>query len=151
MSSTGEIAAITGARISHHRIFTGTLSRMTLEGALRPWMQDVSEADFSPDGSAVAVIRVVNGRWQLEYPVGTVLHAAPTGYISDLRVSPDATRVAFFDHPGVGDNRGVLKVVDAGKRVTVLGRDTRAWKALRGRVTAGPSSSRRRTQTISTA
>ena len=121
VSSTGEIAAITGARVSHHRIFTGTLSRMTMEGAARPWMQHVSEADFSPDGSSVAVIRLVNGRWQLEYPVGTVLHTASTGYISDLRVSPDATRVAFIDHPGVGDSRGALKVVDAGKRVTALG------------------------------
>ncbi|MGH9241518.1 MAG: WD40 repeat domain-containing serine/threonine protein kinase [Vicinamibacterales bacterium] len=121
VSSTGEIAAITGARLTHHRIFTGTLSRMTMEGAARPWMQDVSEADFSPDGSAVAVTRLVNGRWQLEYPAGTVLHTAPTGYISDLRVSPDATRVAFFDHPGDGDNRGTLKVVDINKRVTALG------------------------------
>jgi hypothetical protein len=69
----------------------------------------------------VAVIRSVNGRWQLEYPVGTVLHTAPTGYISDVRVSPDATRVAFFEHPGVGDSRGALKVVDIEKRVTALG------------------------------
>ena len=49
-----------------------------------------------------------------------MLYTAPTGYVSDLRVSPDAMRVAFFDHPGVDDSRGALKVVDTGKRVTVL-------------------------------
>jgi serine/threonine protein kinase len=123
VSSKDEIAAITGARLDHHRIFTGTLSRMTLDGASRPWMQNVSEADFSPDGLAVALIRLVDGRWQLEYPAGTVLHTARTGYLSDLRVSPDGTRVAFFEHPGAGDDRGALKMVDAGKRITALSRE----------------------------
>ena len=132
VSSKGEIAAITGARLDHHRIFAGTLSRMTLEGASRAWMQDVSEADFAPDGSSLAVIRLASGRWQLEFPAGNVLYTAPTGYISDLRVSPDAARVAFADHPGAGDNRGVVKVVDTQKRVTVLspeyqGVDGLAW------------------------
>jgi hypothetical protein len=120
VSSKGEIAAITGARRRHHRIFSGTLSKMTLEGGAREWMKDVSEADFTPDGTGLAVIRWMDGRWQLEYPVDTVLYTAATGYISDLRVSPDATRVAFFDHPSAGDNRGALKVVDTQKRVTEL-------------------------------
>ena len=87
VSAKGEIAAITGARLAHHRIFTGTLSRMTMEGGARPWMEDVSEADFAPDGS-VAVIRRRAGSWHLEYPAGTVLYTAPTGSVSDLRVSP---------------------------------------------------------------
>jgi serine/threonine protein kinase len=120
VSSKGEIAAITGARRRHHRIFSGTLSRMTLEGGARAWMKDVSEVDFTPDGTGLAVIRWMAGRWQLEYPEGTVLYTAATGYISDLRVSPDATRVAFFDHTSAGDNRGALKVVDTQKRVTKL-------------------------------
>jgi hypothetical protein len=134
VSSKGEIAAITGARLAHHRIFTGTLSRLTMEGAARPWMQDVSEADFGPDGSTLAVIRSVDGKWQLEYPAGTVLYTASTGYVSDLRVSPDGTRVAFFDHPGSGDNRGTLKVVGTDTRVSVLsgeypGVEGLAWAA----------------------
>jgi dipeptidyl aminopeptidase/acylaminoacyl peptidase/predicted Ser/Thr protein kinase len=120
VSAKGEIAAITGARLAHHRIYSGTLSRMTLEGAARAWIEDVSEADFTPDGTALAVIRSMAGRWQLEYPVGTVLYTAGTGYISDLRISPDAARVAFFDHPAAEDNRGMLKVVDTQKRITEL-------------------------------
>jgi len=130
VSSKGEIAAITGARLTHHRIFTGTLSRMTLEGAARSWMKDVSEADFAPEGSSLAVIRVVAGRWQLEYPVGQLLYSAPTGYISDPRVSPDGRRVAFFDHPAAEDDRGALKVVDTEKRVTVLSREYQGLEGL---------------------
>ena len=120
VSSKGEIAAITGARLLHHRIFAGTLSRMTMEGAARPWMQDVSEVDFAPDGATLAVIRWTKGHWQLEYPVGSVLYTAPTGYISDLRISPDSTRVAFFNHASAGDDRGVVNVVDTNKRLIVL-------------------------------
>ena len=30
--------------------FTGTLARMTIDGAPRPWMDGVREADWAPDG-----------------------------------------------------------------------------------------------------
>jgi Tol biopolymer transport system component len=120
VSSRGELAVLTGAVVQHHRIYTGTLSRMSVDGAAQPWLEDVTEADYSPDGSTLAIIRLVNGRAQLEYPIGTVLYVAPTGYISDPRVSPDSARVAFMDHPIQNDDRGTLKVVDTAKVVTTL-------------------------------
>jgi Tol biopolymer transport system component len=120
VSARGELAVLTGAVIQHHRICTGTLSRMTLDGASRPWLENVSEVDYSLDGSTLAIIRLVNGRTQLEYPIGTVLYAASTGYISDPRVSPDGARVAFMDHPIQGDDRGTVKVVDTSKTVATL-------------------------------
>jgi WD40 repeat protein len=118
VSPKGELAVLTGAKSVQLRIFAGTLSRMTLDGAARPWLEQVSEADYSPDGWTVAVIRVGPDRWRLEYPIGHVLYTTQTGYISDLRVSPDGTRVAFFDHPLAGDDRGSLKVVDASGHVS---------------------------------
>jgi serine/threonine protein kinase len=123
VSSKGELAVMTNARLLHHRIFEGTVSRMTRDGAARPWLEHVSELDYGPDGVSAAIVHLVNGRWQIEYPIGTPIYVAQSGYPSDLRVSPDGTRVAFMDHPLSGDDRGTVKVVDGSKRVTALMRD----------------------------
>jgi dipeptidyl aminopeptidase/acylaminoacyl peptidase len=134
VSSKGELAVLTGAQFRGHRLFRGTLARMTMDGAPRPWMTGISEADWSPDGSTLAVIRIVNARSQLEYPVGRVLYARASGYLSDPRVSPDGTRVAFFEHQDAGDDRGWVKTVDANGVVTTLageyrGEEGLAWSA----------------------
>jgi len=120
VSSTGELAVLTGAQSVGHRLFIGTLARMTMDSAPRPWMEHVSEADWSPDGSTLALTRVTEGRYRIEYPIGKVLYEAPTGYASDLRVSPDGARVAFFDHQFSGDDRGWVKTVDASGTVKTL-------------------------------
>ena len=51
VSKTGELAVITNATYVNHRLFAGTLTRMTMDGAARPRMEKVREADWSPDGS----------------------------------------------------------------------------------------------------
>jgi Tol biopolymer transport system component len=99
----------------------GTLGEMALSGATAPreLMEDVYEADWSPRGSSLAVIRDVDGRQQVEYPAGTVLYQGPA-WISNLRVAPDGDRVAFIDHPILNDDGGSLVVMDrAGKRTTL--------------------------------
>jgi len=99
-------------------MYTGTLARMPLGGgAPREVMEDVQEADWSPDGSQLAITRRVGEQDQLEYPVGRVLYRSRSGgYLSDPRVSPAGDRVAFFDHQRSQDDRGVVMVVDtAGK------------------------------------
>ena len=114
VSSTNELAVLTRARFLAHRLFIGTLARMPLEGGTpREMLDSVREADWSPDGASLAVIHVVGGHDRLEYPVGTVLFDTP-GYLSDLRVSPDGERVAFFDHATrfPYDDRGGVNVVD---------------------------------------
>ena len=119
VSSKGELAVLTSAVYINHRLFTGTLARMTLEGAPRPWLDGVREADWSPDGSTLAIVRDLGTRDQLEYPIGTKLYEAG-GYLSDPRVSPDGTRVAFMEHPERFDDRGHVKVVDTSGRVSTL-------------------------------
>ena len=88
------------------------LARMPLAGgAPRDLLPPVAEADWSPDGKSLAVVRWADGAYRLEYPVGRLLYSAVSG-MSNVRVSPRGDRVAFFDHPLVGDNRGSVMVVD---------------------------------------
>jgi len=114
VSSTGELALLRRPRNPSHRLFTGTLARMPIGGgAPREIMENVQEADWSPDGSQLAITRPAGESSQLEYPVGRALYRSrPGGYLSDLRVSPGGDRVAFFDHQAVNDDRGVVVVVD---------------------------------------
>ena len=136
VSSKNELAVLTGARFLAHRLFIGTLARMPLEGGTpREMLDSVREADWSPDGSSLAIIHVVAGHDRLEYPVGTVLFETP-GYLSDLRVSPDGERVAFFDHSTrfPYDDRGGVDVVDRARHRSVLakgfaGEEGLAWSA----------------------
>ena len=120
VSSKGELALLTNATPLAHRLHSGTLARMTIGSSPRSIREQVREADWSPDGSALAIVHDLgNGRDRLEFPVGTSLHEA-SGYLSDPRVSPDGSRVAFAEHPLRFDDRGVLKVVDRTGRVTTL-------------------------------
>jgi serine/threonine protein kinase len=120
VSSRGELAILTGARHLEQRLFSGTLSRMTIGSSPRAALQDVREADWSPDGADLAVVHDLgNGRDRLEFPAGHALYEA-SGYLSDPRVSPDGARVAFFEHQWRFDDRGWVKVVDRAGAVTTL-------------------------------
>src|SRR5215471_2893323 len=98
----------------------GTLARVPVDGGTpRDILEDIQDADWSPDGTKLAVVRWVNGRNQLEYPIGKVLYET-AGYISDLRVSPQGDVVAFMDHQVQWDNRGWVAMVDLTGKKTVL-------------------------------
>src|SRR5258706_13191609 len=108
---------------------------MPLEGAApREILEGVREADWTPDGTDLAIIREVNGKDRLEFPAGKVLCEA-SGYLSDLRFSPRGDRIAFFEHPIKYDDRGLVAVVDlASGKKTVLsegywGEEGLAWTA----------------------
>jgi Tol biopolymer transport system component len=120
VSSTGELAVLTNARFIGHRLFEGTLARMPLGGgAPREILERVREADWSPDGASLAIVRDAGGRDRLEYPVGKLLYES-SGYISDPRVSPLGDQVAFFEHPSKYDDRGGVVVVDRSGKKTPL-------------------------------
>jgi Tol biopolymer transport system component len=122
VSAQGELAVLTHARYIAHSFFEGTLARMSLDaGAPREILDRVREADWSPDGTQLAVIREVDGTDHLEFPAGNVLYKTG-GYLSNPRFSPAGDRIAFFEHPWKYDDRGLVAVIDlAGKR-TVLSR-----------------------------
>jgi Tol biopolymer transport system component len=120
VSSKGELAVLLGARYVWHRLFTGTLARMALGGgAPREIQEGVRQADWSPDGSQLAIIREVGGRDRLEYPIGQVLREV-SGYMTDVRVSPRGDRIAYFEHPRKGVDRGSVNIVDLDGKNTVL-------------------------------
>lgn len=119
VSSKGELAVLVGAKFIEQRLFEGTLARVPLGGgAPREILQGVREADWSPDGERLAIIREVDGKDRLEYPIGRVL-CESAGYLSDLRVSPKGDRVAYFEHPWRWDDRGSVNIVDLKGRTTV--------------------------------
>jgi Tol biopolymer transport system component/predicted Ser/Thr protein kinase len=123
ISSKGELAVLKNPRYVWQRLFTGTLARVSLGGtAPREILEKVRQADWSPDGSELAIIREANGKDRLEYPIGKVLYET-AGYLSDLRVSPRGDRIALFEHPAKFDDRGSVIVVDREGRRTLLSGD----------------------------
>jgi eukaryotic-like serine/threonine-protein kinase len=99
VSTTGELALALG---THYRgIMTyGTLARVPLSGgAPRELQEDVKYADWSPDGTELAIVRRVGSHDQLELPVGTVIAQpdSPNGGFSFPRISPRGDSVAVFE------------------------------------------------------
>ena len=130
ISSKGEMALSLGSHPVGTWINVGTLARAPLAGgAPRPVLEDVEWADWSPDGSNLAVVRNVGGRDRLEYPIGKVLYETSGGWISYPRVSPKGDYVAFMDHPNQGDDGGLIAIVDeSGKKKDL----TREWYGTQG-------------------
>jgi len=113
VSSAGQMAVLRHFRVSDNA-FThqGTLAQLSIGAdAPRDLLDNVEEADWIPDGSALAVAHVVDGKRRVEYPVGKVLYET-AGWISNLRFSPKGDRLAFLDHPLLGDDGGTVSVVD---------------------------------------
>ncbi|HEV8366623.1 MAG TPA: protein kinase [Pyrinomonadaceae bacterium] len=120
ISSTGEMAVLLKRQFMGQLIRKGTLARVPMIGGTpREILEDVQEADWSPDGKDLAVVRYVDGRNRLEYPIGKVLYET-AGYISYPRISPKGGRIAFMDHALQWDNRGRVAVVDLGGTKTII-------------------------------
>ncbi|HJQ97846.1 MAG TPA: hypothetical protein VJ826_05985, partial [Candidatus Polarisedimenticolaceae bacterium] len=116
ISKSGELAVGVG-HTYYGWMADSTLARTSLlGGAPREMLQNVRHADWSPDGTELAVVRRVKGFDQLEFPPGTVLDKT-TGYFESPRFSPDGKWIAYDDHSAWGDNQGHLAVVDlSGKK-----------------------------------
>jgi eukaryotic-like serine/threonine-protein kinase len=111
VSSTGEMAISLGHTYEGW-MGEGTLARSPLlGGSPKPLVEHVREADWSPDGAGMAIIRRVNGVERLEFPIGHSLYET-SGYISHIRFSPSGERIAFADHPLFADDAGGVSVVD---------------------------------------
>ena len=120
ISSTGEMAVLLHSQQSKSQVYTGTLARMPLGGgAPREILENIQWADWSPDGTQLAIVRDVNGRNRLEYPPGRVLYETG-GWVSHPRISRKGDMIAFIDHPIPGDSIGSVALVDmSGKKRTL--------------------------------
>jgi Tol biopolymer transport system component len=129
VSSSGQLAILKNLRMLSHYDFQGTLATMTMGGgAPREILQDVSGADWSPDGQSLAIVHIVSGKSRLEYPIGKVLFET-MGWISYPRVSRDGKLVAFMHHPHLRDDRGSVMLVDQAAKTQVL---SDGWEAEQG-------------------
>ncbi|HTF69306.1 MAG TPA: protein kinase, partial [Edaphobacter sp.] len=95
---------------------SGTLATVPLEGGTPHQIaENVTAADWAPDGSGLAITRK---REKLEYPIGKVLFRS-AGWLSNPRFSPDGEEIAFIDHPP-DTSIGSLVICDTKGRARVL-------------------------------
>ncbi len=129
ISSAGEMALSLRARPFEGFIYSGTLARVPFAGgAPREVMENIEWADWSPDGSNLAIVRDVAGRKRLEFPPEKVLYTGE-GWIGHCRISPKGDLIAFLDHPQHRDDGGSVAVVDlAGKSRTL----SDGWASIQG-------------------
>jgi DNA-binding winged helix-turn-helix (wHTH) protein len=118
ISRSGELAVMRSGGTMN--IGGGTLSRVTVNGGpMQQIAQDIFGADWSSQGTHLALVRVVAGAQQLEFPEGRVLYQT-AGYLSNVRVSPGDDAVAFIEHPVRHDDAGAIRMVDLrGNTVTL--------------------------------
>jgi Tol biopolymer transport system component len=129
VSSTGEMALLLRPQIARYGFNRGVLARyLPGSGAPREVLEDVEYADWSPDGSGLALVRTVPGRTRLEYPAGHVLFQT-TGWISFPRFAPDGRQIAFLHHPTPVEAAGVLMVTDLSGSARTL---TPSWRYIQG-------------------
>jgi serine/threonine protein kinase len=126
ISSTGEMAILLGPSTNGT---AGTLARVPLSGgAPREILENVNDADWSPDGSTLAVSRTVGGKNRIEYPIGTVRYENDGRSPELLRISPKGDLIAFFEHDNdVGDYTVTVLDMNGKKRALSPG-----WQALGG-------------------
>ncbi|HEY4230226.1 MAG TPA: hypothetical protein VGO79_08635, partial [Thermoanaerobaculia bacterium] len=123
ISKTGEVLVSLDRHVEEAFIRSGTLAEVGVSGGVAPReiLKDVQWADWGPDGKEIAVVRDVNLRNQLEFPIGKVLHQT-AGWISHPRVSADGALIAFMEHSQRRDDGGTVAVIDrAGKKRTLSG------------------------------
>jgi Tol biopolymer transport system component len=121
ISRSGELAVLSNLELSGFEPF-GMLGRAPAGGgAAREIAAGVQYADWSPDGTALAIVRPVAGKMRLEYPLGKVLYET-AGWVSHPRISHDGKVIAFIDHPFERDDSGSIAIVDmSGNKKTLSG------------------------------
>lgn len=112
ISTGGEVALLLNSQQVKSQASSGTLARMPLiGGAPREVLENIQWADWSPDGTQIAIVRDVQGRNRLEYPIGKVLYETG-GWISHPRISRNGDSIAFLDHQIQGDSIAGVSIVD---------------------------------------
>ena len=104
----------------------GTLARVSLAGgSARELVEGVVAADWDPEGRELAVVRRVEGRKRLEYPIG---HEVYRGDLYSVRVLPGRRfAILEMEHVAEGRYRSVVALIDRAGGRTVLSREWMHW------------------------
>ena len=127
ISRAGDMAVLFGPQNVIRVFGQSTLARIPMAGgARRDVLTGVMDADWIAGTDSMAVIRDPGGGrpWTVEFPAGTKVHEARAAW--SLRVSPDGSRVAFFEGPlSVFDSapQSMITVIDKGGRKSTVARD----------------------------
>ena len=129
ISRAGDMAVLFTPQSITDTFGVRTLARIPMAGGARDdLLTGVVDADWIPGTDTLAVIRDPgnNRPWTVEFPAGTTVHEAPAAW--SLRVSPDGSRVAFFEGPLIGSApQAMITVIDrSGRKSTV----TRDWSGI---------------------
>jgi eukaryotic-like serine/threonine-protein kinase len=104
--SSSEMAISVGCNDRYIGLCQGTLGLVPVAGGSpREVVSNALAADWSTDGSEMAVIRQVEGRYRVEFPLGKVIYESDhaLGY---LRVAPGGNAVAFAEFLAVDGDAG---------------------------------------------
>ena len=123
ISSVGEMAILLGAGI-HGK--SGTLARVPISGgAPREILENVNDADWSPDGESLAVSRTIGSKNRIEYPIGTLRYESDGPAPVSVRVSPKGGRIAFLEYDSASGDYAIA-VLDQSGQKRIL---SRGWSA----------------------
>ncbi len=126
ISRSGQMAVMLHRHFGFGTVWSrGTLATVSLTGTVpKETLDDVSSADWSPDGSQLAVVHYSGGSCRLEFPVGHVVYEATGGaWISHARISPVGDRIAFLEHPLANDDAGHAVILQLGNGQKTLSKD----------------------------
>ncbi len=121
VSPMGELAVLLNSRFTMGWMRNGILARLAPSGGTpRQVAENVMHATWDAEGKELALVREVQGRYRLEYPIGRVIYET-NGWIDSLRFSPtEPWSLAFIHHPMRGDSRGEIVVVSLEGTASVL-------------------------------
>ena len=123
---SGEVAFMRGRQSVFRAL--GTLGRVPLAGGEpRELLENVAAADWTPDGSELAIVRSAPdaaGKMQIEFPIGQKVYESSSN-LSSLRISPSGDRVAFMEGQNV---KNIIVVNRAGQAITL----TAGWNPALG-------------------
>jgi serine/threonine protein kinase len=90
----------------------GTLATVPISGGSpREIAGDTLTADWTADGSEMAVVRRVGGKYRVEFPRGKVIYES-VRMLAYLRISPRANAVAFAEFVSVDGDAGLVVALD---------------------------------------
>ena len=121
VSSKGELAVL----LKRNAGGGGTLAVMPLAGgAVRELLENVVAADWSPDGTQLAVAIRENNETRIEYPIGRLLYKTKGRFDYSMRVSGSGKLIAFVESPPstqpFAPDEFDLRIVDATGKATTL-------------------------------
>lgn len=126
ISRSGQMAVMLRRHFGFGTVWSrGTLATLSLTGTVpKDVLEDVSSADWSPDGSQLAVVHYSGGSCRLEFPVGRIAYEATGGaWISHARISPAGDRIAFLEHPLANDDAGHAVILQLKNGQKTLSKD----------------------------